>query len=143
MKFLKSRQDKMTAKDGMVEGDMEHPVVGEDEEEDSHASSNQTTDQLVPPKGWVHMDVVEREKLEWMTDVAPPSAQPDLDKNKTRFSLDGLVIPRSTAIPMHLGLHHHGDEPEVILLYTAVDKVHSVRQYLFKLTSKRGQPHCC
>ena len=32
-----------------------------------------------------------------------------------RFSFDGLVIHREVgvAIPVHLSLHHHGDEPEV------------------------------
>ena len=34
---------------------------------------------------------------------------------EVRFSLDGLVIPRATglAVPSHLGLHHHGDDPAV------------------------------
>lgn len=70
---------------------------------------------LLPPEGWLHMDVVEREKLEWMMDVsrAPTPLRPELDKIETRFSLEGLVIPWSADVPSHLGLHHHGDEPEV------------------------------
>lgn len=68
---------------------------------------------VLPPDKWLHMDVVEKEKLEWMTDILPTPPQPELDKTETRFSLDGLVIPRSTEIPSHLGLHHHGDEPQV------------------------------
>lgn len=68
---------------------------------------------VVPPGGWLHMDVLEKEKLEWMTDVPLVSPKTELDKAESRFSLDGLVIPRSTDIPSHLGLHHHGDEPQV------------------------------
>ena len=30
-----------------------------------------------------------------------------------RFSLEGLVIPRGTALPSHIGLHHHGEKPQV------------------------------
>ena len=32
---------------------------------------------------------------------------------EVRFSLEGLVVPRDTNIPSHVGLHHHGDEPMV------------------------------
>ena len=60
------------------------------------------------------MDVVERDKMEWMTDVpAAGPTQPELDREDTRYSLDGEVIPRGTSIPHYQGLHHHGDEPQV------------------------------
>lgn len=69
---------------------------------------------VVPPeKGWLHMDMLEKEKLEWTTDVPFISSKPDIDKVESRFSLDGMVISRSEDVPFHLGLHHHGDEPEV------------------------------
>ena len=77
------------------------------------ASSIVQTESVVPPKEWLHMDVVEKEKLEWMVDVYPSSPRTDLDRTETRFSLDGRVIPRSADLPSHLGLHHHGDEPQV------------------------------
>jgi hypothetical protein len=64
-------------------------------------------------KGWVHMDVMEKGKLEWTSGVPPPANKPEVDKNYSRFNLDGVVIPRGEAVPFHLGLHHHGDEPEV------------------------------
>lgn len=84
----------------------------------------------VAPHGWLHMDVVEKEKMEWMTDVLPentasshchsfndrvtPSLLPTAqDGGPVRFSLDGLVIPRGTVLPSHLALHHHGNEPAV------------------------------
>ena len=45
-------------------------------------------------------------------DVFPPVAQ---GPREARFSLEGLLIPRDVSVPAHLGLHHHGDEPEVWL----------------------------
>ena len=74
--------------------------------------------ELATPTSWVHMDVVEREKMEWMTDVSihPPRGEVPANRgnNEMRFSLEGLVIPRSVILPDHLGLHHHGDEPQVL-----------------------------
>ena len=67
-----------------------------------------------PPGGWLHMDVLEKDKLEWTTDVPATPPNPQLDRTETRFSLNGLVIPRTvTTIPSHMGLHHHGNEPQV------------------------------
>ena len=69
---------------------------------------------IKPPNDWLHMDVLERDKLEWTTDVLPTPPKPELDGTETRFSFSGLVIPRrATTIPSHMGLHHHGDEPQV------------------------------
>ena len=87
-----------------------------------HSSDNTPTQSLLPelatPTSWVHMDVVERDKMEWMTDVGihPPRGDDPVitgSINEMRFSLEGLVIPRSVVLPGHLGLHHHGDEPQV------------------------------
>ena len=74
---------------------------------------NQTV-KVTPPGGWVHMDVLERDKWEWTTDVPPAPPTPELDRTEARFSFSGLVIPRTvTTIPSHMGLHHHGNEPQV------------------------------
>ena len=47
-----------------------------------------------------------------LTSAEPFSTQ-GLASKEVRFSLEGLVIPRGAVIPSHLGLHHHGEEPEV------------------------------
>ena len=67
------------------------------------------------PGVWLHMDVVEKDKIEWMTDVPLYQQDPSDEQQprEIRFSLDGLVIPRNIILPVHLGLHHHGDEPQV------------------------------
>ncbi|XP_066280057.1 RNA polymerase II-associated protein 1-like [Branchiostoma lanceolatum] len=63
-------------------------------------------------KDWLNMDVVEHEKLEWMKDL--PAPKPGDNKGKVaRFDLEGQLMCRDKDIPTHLGLHHHGDEPEV------------------------------
>lgn len=82
---------------------------------------------VVPPeKGWLHMDVLEKEKLEWVTDLPTTHSKPEMDKVKSRFSLDGIVISRSEELPFHLGLHHHGDEPEVGVIFSRNFVVDSV-----------------
>ncbi len=73
------------------------------------------SDELATPTSWVHMDVLERDKMEWMTEVsAVERGAPVVEStNEMRFSLEGLVIPRATLLPTHLGLHHHGNDPQV------------------------------
>lgn len=71
-----------------------------------------------------HMDVVEPEKLAWMQEL-PRSAKAPADEVKSadakpvsaRFDLEGHVVPPEADVPMHLGLHHHGEEPEVPFFY--------------------------
>ena len=79
--------------------------------------SGESSERSLPGK-WLHMDVMEKEKMEWMTDVPlyprGPSLSPgESEPREVRFSLDGLVIPRTVQLPVHLGLHHHGNEPQV------------------------------
>lgn len=59
------------------------------------------------------MDVLEKDKLQWMTDMSRPLSCPALDRIDARFSLTGDIIPRGADLPSHLGLHHHGEEAEV------------------------------
>ncbi|XP_019647919.1 PREDICTED: RNA polymerase II-associated protein 1-like [Branchiostoma belcheri] len=67
---------------------------------------------IQPSKDWLNMDVVEHEKLEWMKDL--PAPKPGDNKGKVaRFDLEGQLMSRDKDVPTHLGLHHHGDEPEV------------------------------
>ena len=92
-------------------------TLNSDEVEKSFSASEQSQ-----PGRWLHMDVVEKEKMEWMTDVplyprsdGPSPSHEGEEPREVRFSLDGLVISRSVVLPVHLGLHHHGDEPQVSL----------------------------
>ena len=91
-------------------------TLKEDDTKKTVGSSGQSQ-----PGKWLHMDVVEKEKMEWMTDVPlylqddNSSSPGEGEPKEVRFSLDGLVIPRNVVLPVHLGLHHHGDEPQVSL----------------------------
>lgn len=102
-------------KEGTIRQDMETSCASEQLLPALDEKKMEDTSRLLPPQGWLHMDVVEREKLEWTTDVSSVSTSlgPKLDKVDIRFSLEGLVIPQYVDVPSHLGLHHHGDEPEV------------------------------
>ena len=53
----------------MGEGEMGDGEMGEGERE------RDETGTVVPAAGWVHMEEVEREKIEWMTDVLPTDLQ--------------------------------------------------------------------
>ena len=63
---------------------------------------------------YVNMERVEEEKMEWMKDL--PTIHHDAGKVAketciARFNFEGFLIPFDAEIPVHKGLHHHGDEP--------------------------------
>lgn len=65
-------------------------------------------------KGWVHMDKVEPEKLEWMKEIEPSKdgeSTPDEPYN-ARFDFNGLLLPFKDDELLNKGLHNHGDEPD-------------------------------
>ncbi|RVE57278.1 hypothetical protein OJAV_G00214540 [Oryzias javanicus] len=65
-----------------------------------------------PQKEWIHMDKLEPEKLEWMKDLPPPRKKGTEKAMQARFDFAGTLIPPTEDLPTHLGLHHHGEEPE-------------------------------
>ncbi|XP_068582491.1 RNA polymerase II-associated protein 1 [Cebidichthys violaceus] len=67
---------------------------------------------LKPHKEWVHMDKLEPEKLEWMRDLPAPRRRGTKKAMQARFDFAGSLIPPTEDLPTHLGLHHHGEEPE-------------------------------
>ncbi|RSH86676.1 uncharacterized protein EHS24_004947 [Apiotrichum porosum] len=65
-------------------------------------------------------------KLEWMNASANPTgASSSSDPNAPRFDLSGTVLTAeaAAALPTHLGLHHHGDQPD-LAGYTTTEIVH-------------------
>ncbi|GFR83261.1 RNA polymerase II-associated protein 1 [Elysia marginata] len=68
---------------------------------------------LKPSKKWVHMDTLEPEKLEWIKDLPPPPSADDAGTGRpARFDFEGNVLAVDIDIPVNMGLHHHGEEPE-------------------------------
>uniref|UniRef100_A0A665VT34 RNA polymerase II associated protein 1 n=1 Tax=Echeneis naucrates TaxID=173247 RepID=A0A665VT34_ECHNA len=65
-----------------------------------------------PKKEWVHMDKLEPEKLKWMRDLPAPRKKDTKKAMQARFDFSGSLIPPTEDLPTHLGLHHHGEEPE-------------------------------
>ncbi|XP_064621420.1 RNA polymerase II-associated protein 1-like [Lineus longissimus] len=64
-----------------------------------------------PKKNWMNMDKIEYDKLEWMKELPKPSA--DSEKGQqARFDFHGQVVGANIDLPVHMGLHHHGEEPE-------------------------------
>ncbi|XP_028293418.1 RNA polymerase II-associated protein 1 isoform X3 [Gouania willdenowi] len=86
-----------------------------DEEDGQLSSSRPVTSKVLPvnpQKEWVHMDKVESEKLEWMSDLPAPRRKGTEKAMQARFDFAGTLIPPAEDLPTHLGLHHHGEEPE-------------------------------
>ncbi|KAF8794743.1 RNA polymerase II-associated protein 1 like protein [Argiope bruennichi] len=62
---------------------------------------------------WKNMNKIEKEKLEWMSDLPKPNPV-DLKTGFTaRFDFEGKLLARDLETPTYKGLHHHGSEPEV------------------------------
>ncbi|XP_053701075.1 RNA polymerase II-associated protein 1 [Synchiropus splendidus] len=89
-------------------------MKGEEEEEEASPSPVLMEEDLPvkPQKQWVHMDKMEPEKLEWMRDLPPPRKKGTNKAMQARFDFKGTLIPPTEDLPTHLGLHHHGEEPE-------------------------------
>uniref|UniRef100_A0A4W4GEB8 RNA polymerase II associated protein 1 n=1 Tax=Electrophorus electricus TaxID=8005 RepID=A0A4W4GEB8_ELEEL len=82
-------------------------MMGDEEDETKPALP------VKPQKEWLHMDKLEPEKLEWMKDLPAPRRQGTKKAMQARFDFSGTLIPPAEDLPVHLGLHHHGDEPEL------------------------------
>ncbi|KAH7934322.1 hypothetical protein HPB49_024902 [Dermacentor silvarum] len=73
-------------------------------------------------KKWIHMDEVEKDKLQWMTMLPPVKAVDPQDAATPcigRFDFEGELVPPNQEVPVHRGLHHHGDNPEMAGYSTA------------------------
>uniref|UniRef100_A0A3P8UL54 RNA polymerase II associated protein 1 n=1 Tax=Cynoglossus semilaevis TaxID=244447 RepID=A0A3P8UL54_CYNSE len=94
--------------------EMDMDGVEREEEERKEVTSSIAEDNLPvkPQKDWVHMDKLEPEKLEWMRDLPPPRRKGTKEAMQARFDFTGRLIQPSEDLPTHLGLHHHGEEPE-------------------------------
>ncbi|XP_061897618.1 RNA polymerase II-associated protein 1 [Entelurus aequoreus] len=81
-------------------------------EEEVSPQSAKTDLPVRPQKEWVHMDQVEPDKLEWMGNLPAPRKTRTKQAMQARFDFNGTLIPPTEDLPTHLGLHHHGEEPE-------------------------------
>ncbi|XP_049960500.1 RNA polymerase II-associated protein 1 [Schistocerca serialis cubense] len=61
---------------------------------------------------WLHMDVVEVEKLKWMSEIPEPPPLPSDKAYAARFDFQGMLLPYADeSLDVNKGLHHHGEEP--------------------------------
>ncbi|XP_010877402.4 RNA polymerase II-associated protein 1 isoform X1 [Esox lucius] len=91
-------------------------VMEEEEDEEETAPQPPMKEEdlpIKPQKDWVHMDKLEPEKLEWIRDLPAPRRKGTKMAMQARFDFAGTLIPPTEDLPTHLGLHHHGDEPEL------------------------------
>ncbi|KAK8758439.1 hypothetical protein V5799_003927 [Amblyomma americanum] len=66
-------------------------------------------------KQWLNMSDVEKDKLQWMTMLPPVTAANSKDGAPCvgRFDFEGELVPPTQEVPVHKGLHHHGEQPEM------------------------------
>uniref|UniRef100_A0A673CAH8 RNA polymerase II associated protein 1 n=1 Tax=Sphaeramia orbicularis TaxID=375764 RepID=A0A673CAH8_9TELE len=109
-----SRQSEPSGAAGVFQKHQDEVMKEEEEEEDLSSPPAMTEKDLPvkPQKEWVHMDKVEPEKLEWMRDLPAPRRKATKMAMEARFDFAGMLIPPTEDLPTHLGLHHHGQEPE-------------------------------
>ncbi|XP_036397895.1 RNA polymerase II-associated protein 1 isoform X1 [Megalops cyprinoides] len=97
------------------EPDQETPLMETEEDGPEPLPRPPITEQelpVKPRKEWLHMDNLETEKLEWLRDLPPPRRKGTKKAMQARFDFTGALIPPMEDLPTHLGLHHHGEEPE-------------------------------
>ncbi|GLG97793.1 RNA polymerase II-associated protein 1 [Gryllus bimaculatus] len=62
---------------------------------------------------WLHMNVVEEEKLQWVGDIAPAEPVNADHQYNARFDFQGLLMPYTLKeIDVRQGLYHHGMEQQ-------------------------------
>ncbi|XP_066550491.1 RNA polymerase II-associated protein 1 [Amia ocellicauda] len=90
-------------------------MENEEEQLDPEPEAPITEEELPvkPQKEWMHMDKLEPEKLEWLRDLPAPRKRGTRKAMQARFDFSGALIPPTADLPTHLGLHHHGEEPEL------------------------------
>ncbi|XP_053366569.1 RNA polymerase II-associated protein 1 [Clarias gariepinus] len=95
--------------------DSQEVSMDTDEEDETESNHPITVEELPvkPEKEWLHMDKLEPEKLEWMRDLPAPRKQSTKKAMQARFDFSGNLLPPTSDLPTHLGLHHHGEEPEL------------------------------
>ncbi|XP_018908614.2 LOW QUALITY PROTEIN: RNA polymerase II-associated protein 1 [Bemisia tabaci] len=108
VQFLRAKREKALLQS------VEPPMV----ENSSHNSISEEETKLsrVPELAnkYVHMDVVEEEKLKWLEDLPPlPPIPPDAPYT-ARFDFNGVLLPYTdgTDKTLNAGLHHHGEDAQ-------------------------------
>uniref|UniRef100_A0A671R2D2 RNA polymerase II-associated protein 1-like n=1 Tax=Sinocyclocheilus anshuiensis TaxID=1608454 RepID=A0A671R2D2_9TELE len=124
VEFVRSRKAQRTPGSESASGpvtspELDHSIKAQESQRDTMEDDEEDENQLVvqlpikPQKEWLHMDKVEPEKLEWTRDLPAPRKQSTKKAMQARFDFAGTLIPPTKDLPTHLGLHHHGEEPEL------------------------------
>ncbi|XP_025104484.1 LOW QUALITY PROTEIN: RNA polymerase II-associated protein 1-like [Pomacea canaliculata] len=116
VEFLRSKSRKTVETKGEVESQTKSlPPRGKPKppkQEPSKSEDLADMTSIERRQSWIHMDKVEYDKLEWMKDLPPPSADNAQTGLQARFDFSGRVVPADADLPVTMALHHHGDEPE-------------------------------
>ncbi|KAK0043487.1 RPAP1 [Biomphalaria pfeifferi] len=118
VEFLKARRkdkvQQMNASRDATTKEKTFSVKRENKKQQKNSGSPTSKEELpFKPQGtWLNMSNVEREKLEWMKDLPAPCSTSAETGRPARFDFQGNLMAVDADVPVNLGLHHHGDEPE-------------------------------
>ncbi|XP_073683087.1 RNA polymerase II-associated protein 1 [Garra rufa] len=120
------REDFLNEPLNSTSSELDHIIKAQESQRDTMEDDEEDENQLLvqppitkeelpvkPQQEWLHMDTVEPEKLEWTRDLPAPRNQNTKKTMQARFDFAGSLIPPTKDLPTHLGLHHHGEEPEL------------------------------
>ncbi|KAL4237863.1 RNA polymerase II associated protein 1 [Mactra antiquata] len=112
IKFIKQRQTKSNSKTAEYQNRTETVDVKSTPKSQNKLNEPDVQVPVDIKKDWVHMDKIEYDKLEWMKDLPPPKTEGSKSGQTARFDFQGNLVQADADIPVNVGLHHHGDEPE-------------------------------
>ncbi|XP_066998768.2 RNA polymerase II-associated protein 1 [Anabrus simplex] len=112
LSFMRSRRQRATVSSVMSPSVKD--TIPEVEQEPETPSSIELPPPLINEANkWLHMDVVEWDKLKWVGDIPPPKPVPPDQPYTARFDFQGMLLPYTEGqIDVRKALHHHGSEPE-------------------------------
>merc|ERR1712062_386717 len=82
---------------------------------ENHSVDEKSLKVITEPCRYLNMDKIEKDKMEWMSDINDTEEQnkPIKESFNARFDFNGCLLPfKDSSIPVTAALHHHGDEPD-------------------------------
>ena len=83
--------------------------------EENHSVAKMSSKVITEPKRYLNMDKIEKDKMEWMSEIDETEEEnkPAKESFNARFDFNGSLLPyKDSSIPVTAALHHHGDEPD-------------------------------
>ena len=113
--FLRNKK-KNNARNSELSGENMQPMEIDTErisKKENHSVDEKSLKVITEPSRYLNMDKIEKDKMEWMSDINDTEEQnkPIKESFNARFDFNGCLLPfKDSSIPVTAALHHHGDE---------------------------------